>query len=1481
MMEFIDLKRQFHDISKDAELDETERLVSLSEYEFGPSFGWSKLLESKRAVLLAEAGSGKTREMEEQAKRLVEEGRFAFFVPLDDLGREGIVDILSPPEEESFDRWKANGQETAWFFLDAVDELKLAGGKLGRALSRLTKDLNGFLDRARVIVSCRPSDWRPVVDLAIVKNALPVPKRSSGALFQPSEEVFIHALREDIGHTPTDADETQEFADREGMRIVRMLPMNGKQIKHFAEQSGVADVAAFLNEIDRQNAWAFARRPLDLSDLIVAWTNSGRLGTRAQQHEDNVKAKLKDDPSRPDHDVLSDTKAQLGAERLALALVLTRTRTIRAPEQAPNIHSAEGILDAANILTDWTEAERQALLRRALFDPATYGRIRLHHRSIQEYLAACRLRRLRDDGMSTNALFRLLFAERFGYKLVLPSMRPITAWLALWDDAVRRELIKREPETLISYGDPAAVPLPARKDLLRAFVAEYGQNKELVPRVFVDDVRRLAHPELAPVIRECWGVEPANHDVRGLLVQLIWQGPVRDCADLAYVAARNTDWKDGNRIAAIRALLACGCKESVRKLATEIMAHPDFWPAEIVFAVASDLFPDIIGADKLARLIEERSRVSGETVRNFDWSLRQVVDSIDPESEQADDLRGKLADLIWRGREEQPDLHNIRSEFDYLAPTLAMLCERHLTAISDRPSEELIRDCAIARRFGGKRSIGDHPVRKLRERFDTNFNWRRDAFWAELDLTDKLIPCDDPRLRFRHAAIDSLLGSIDIADRPWLESTLEEESRPERRAVALSALIQIWLERGRSPSELETMHEKLRGDAGLGRILAECTTPSYRDEKLERMEREWREEARLQEDQEAQRLESWKKWRVEMLADPADAFSPAKLRVTMDNLYRWLCEARAGLNRYGLWDKALLTEAFGPKVADLAETAFRKFWRTTVPTLWSARPADERSGTLYSWLYGLQGLLAEASTPGWTAALSAAEASTAVAYATVELNGFAPFISDLAKSHPQEVEAVIGGEVSAELRIGGSHGHLPTLQNLAFADNHLKQLILPRLTTELKSWPEAFTESTAPNWMHHLDHVLRIVHSAVEEADCQAIVRECAKRYEADPTGPLAPDWLGGLFRFDVVRGTEALLQQLADAGDPDTRQRAIRTFATLYARGSFANFEAIDTNQRAHLLAQLVRCAYAFIRPEDDEVHEKGIAYTPTTRGDAEKARSSFLSWLWDTPGVETCRILLELAEEQEFVNMADHLRSLARKRAATDAEFPPFGTADVIALESRYEAAPQDRDGLFDLMMDRLNDLQHDLAHDDFSDRRTVRRIDKETEMQCTLARRIREKANGAYLVTREEKVADGNHTDIRLSTPNGDQKAVIEVKIADKRWTLTKLKRALKEQLVDKYLRHADCKAGCLLLTYHGKKQFWIHPETRQRIRFPELITILKDKAQALEAETRNDVRITVFGLDLTDPKPSNPGYEEKMAKAENIIGRYRNTLHVLSK
>lgn len=961
------------------------------------------------------------------------------------------------------------------------------------------------------------------------------------------------------------------------------------------------------------------------------------------------------------------------------------------------------------------------------------------------------------------------------------------------------------------------------------------------------------------MIRECWGHGPANEDVRELLLEMIWQGQIEACADLAQSVALDTELHPHHRVIAVRALVACGGDGSGRRIADAILAHPESWPARVVHGAAADLFPKIITADELVALME-RTPEPRQAVGGFAWVSSQIVETIEPWSEPAVALRDEMATLVWRGRSKTSDAYHVHGKFDHLAPALAMLCERQLSDGPDASEPKLIRACVIASRFGGRELSGPEAIGKLSAHFGANAERRRDACWAELAFMDEVVPADDNRWRFHDAMHESLVGSPTETDRPWLEAALADESRPERRALALHALVDGWYRRGQVASELDGIRARLKGDPTLGRILEEHTRPPEPSEEHERTERDLRRRQRARERNEEDRLASWRKWREELLADTPSAFSAEHLERTLSNLYLWLLEANQSRSHRNPWDKMALIRGFGPDVAERAESALRARWRTTPPVLWSDRRAAERNSTLGDWILGLSVISAGASTPGWTDSLSPDEAHIAAAYATVELDGFAPFIGDLAKSHPAEVSELIGGEVSAELRVGDDYDHLPVLQHLTHAESGVKQLLLPRLLDELKACPRVFTDETGSRWVHHLDQVLRILDEARNETDREAIATECASRHKADPAGALALVWLRGLFRFDVVRGTRALVTEFANRNDPTARARAIDTFAALFGEtdAPMPAFESIDPARRGHLLGQLVRYAHAFVQPEDDQVHE-GV-YIPDARDKAEDARRFLLSKLLDTPGPEARRFILELADEDDFAHATDRLRVMARQRAAADAEFPAFTPEYVRALDDRLEALPRGRDGLFAVMMDRLDDLAHDLAHHDFSDRRTVLTISEESQMQRTLALRIEAKANGAYTMAREDEVADGRRTDIRLLAVGGDHKAVIEVKIADNGWSLADLERSLRIQLVGQYLRHPTCKAGCLLLSYHGRKRFWVHPETRKRIGFPEVVTFLRDRARAIEQGTSHGVRLAVFGLDLTDP-PFVPAHHGK--------------------
>ena len=166
-----------------------------------------------------------------------------------------------------------------------------------------------------------------------------------------------------------------------------------------------------------------------------------------------------------------------GACRLALATMLTRKLTLRHSAESDTLQSSEAALDPGKILTDWKSEERETLLERSLFGFATYGRVRFHHRSVIEFLAAKRLEALLERRMPMKSIKRLLFAETAqGGKVVRPSMRPVAAWLSLWRDSIYEEVRSREPAVLLNHGDPQSLRTGQRIETLKAYAERYGEG---------------------------------------------------------------------------------------------------------------------------------------------------------------------------------------------------------------------------------------------------------------------------------------------------------------------------------------------------------------------------------------------------------------------------------------------------------------------------------------------------------------------------------------------------------------------------------------------------------------------------------------------------------------------------------------------------------------------------------------------------------------------------------------------------------------------------------------------------------------------------------------------------------------------------------------------------------------------------------------------------------------------------------------------
>ena len=120
----IPLDRRFRDLTKEEEA-EPSLLSHISGWEHAEGSSWQELLKSERLVILAEAGSGKTKEMLFQVENLLRQGHIAFFIPIEELDKQGVREYLTsePGHAERFDNWLENSaDQPAWFFLDSVDE---------------------------------------------------------------------------------------------------------------------------------------------------------------------------------------------------------------------------------------------------------------------------------------------------------------------------------------------------------------------------------------------------------------------------------------------------------------------------------------------------------------------------------------------------------------------------------------------------------------------------------------------------------------------------------------------------------------------------------------------------------------------------------------------------------------------------------------------------------------------------------------------------------------------------------------------------------------------------------------------------------------------------------------------------------------------------------------------------------------------------------------------------------------------------------------------------------------------------------------------------------------------------------------------------------------------------------------------------------------------------------------------------------------
>jgi len=1445
-LKFVPLNRVFHLVSE-KQLENVESLLSYADSRFNlGSLDWNSVLECPRVLILAQGGVGKTREMQEQAKNLNNENKAAFFLPLERLDDDPITEIIGLENSDRFETWLNHEDSIGWFFLDSVDELKTSQGTLERALQKFANALGrDALSRTRIILSCRPKDWSETIDRPAVQSILALPPSMEIEQGQ-EEDAFVASLKRNREQGTQD----NKKEEPEGLKVIMMLPLDRKRTRQFAEVLGLPDVDAFMDEVTRRNADELIKRPMDLVTMIDMWRDHERLGTRREQIELNINSNLIEaEESQHQKEALSLKRAQAGVKRIALGMVLAKRSTIYA--EAPSVGRAthQDAISAERILVDWGQDERAKLLRLPIFDLAALGQVRFHHRLIKDFLAAERLYELRQSNMSGRELRSLLIAEKFGETVMIPSMRDVAAWLALKDDRLRNQILQISPEVLIANGDPEALPVNERGALLSAFAAIHGQGNWRGLGFDITQLRRLSDPALGKVVRKIWNEGHENTEILDLLVDMIWHGPLADCADLAESIILDNTVDDSTRATAARALISFNKHDAVQQFVDEALMQITSWNGLSFIYLLSELVPDYLSPKRCVNLFREII-LSDRTDDSLSWEVGEIAAKLPPLSQHANELRSGLSRLIEEGADDNITEYDIRSRFGKLTEPLASLCAHQIEA-GAMPEAALVHDCIIASRFKRDSYHSDREVKSLAEVVVQRPNFRESLYWEDVAFLGKLFPERDSWWRaWRSSHESALIGSLAQGDVVWLEHALKSKGSEEQK-LALHQLLTIWRDLDRPDDLLERMRTATTSAPELSSIIDDAIKPFEEPTELRESQKRLVYIKRAQRAKEHKRIADWEDWRHEIQGNPSSAFTGDDENLNIENLIKWLAMHEGRHKSDGPWSSDVVISVFGQGVYQHALPALKRYWRSHKPDLWSERKTEERSTYYHSWMYGLSALKAEAGEENWINKLSDNEVFLAVRYAMTQFNGRPEFLDDLISLRPNIVSNLLSEELEGQFSVWEEvSGDLPLLQSIRYGSPEIQNLLAPALIDLVERWPVGSTNTEQGRALQGLSNLIEILSDIHTDIDVSRLLNHAKGQFEADPYGVYATMWLEAVFKMDFETGVDLLTSNFQDPGNNAEEQAVIGFLAALFDNHRGTPIPSPQSSDGAEALGKLLRFSYNFVKREKDQVHHG--SYSPDIRDNAETARSAIFRTLLEMPGAAARRIFLEFADEPKFAKIADRWRMLALEQVAIQAELEPYDATTIIKFEKQNELAPRDSEELLKTILGRLDDLAHDLHHHKFSPLKEWRSIDDESDAQRLLSARLDEKRAQVYTaVTREEEVAEQNRTDVTLSTLGTDAKqAVIEIKIANKNRPAKSLATDLEDQLVGKYLRHADCRSGCFLVVNRGDKSKWKHPETNKLVSFFALMNYLETKAQDIEKKHNYNVKLAVFGLDLTD-------------------------------
>jgi hypothetical protein len=1304
---------------------------------------WSWLLSHRIVALLAEAGSGKSYEFRAQVDRLLQSGRFAFYLRVERLCDGSIENAFeTAAQEDAFRRWKA-GSNDAVFFLDSVDEAKLPKGDksepLRDALSAVERAAGPRLHRVRVVVSCRGSEW-----------------------YGATEQVHLTSFASRLGSEVPGEGESSNSAKL--LRNLSFAALDRERIELLVAAQG--EPKGFLEFVDEHQQWDEVRTPMDVAHLATAFFSIASdtekavtLSSRTAVFETSIRRRLADrGDSRSRSEVLPDA-ALRAAEFLAFACTTMQVRDISFDAPVP------GALDVRSLLEDGpvslTPIQRRQILATPLFTPAGQGTVRFYRPEIEAMLAARFLETMVSQ-LPPGPIVATFGSESFGIQFVAQPYGPMLAWLAATDPQVRRWLTRVAPEYLIEEGDQRALAVGDRIAALERHVTESHRN---LPGSFYFPnaaLSRFAEPELENAIIGMLASAPAR-EAKLHLLQIVRMGKYASAADWLEQVSGDGFTPSDIRAYATRALISCGTDDHLRRVCDAMLAwgsphfgehdsdHTSQREDDARIHLIAAAYPSTISLETMLRLL---AQVKGREFAR-DAEIFVALSERTPPADLPRLIDG-LERLCWTSRPSIHFSHNApeqTSRAGLLFDGLCMAVARCIEELPDAVRIESIDWCFTASRYSrldrdkedwGRMSQAlrqssavrqqmivaavsatqaRHPLIGLQEMLQSSWRGNPEALASDIDFalrgyassvgdqraiwTDLLMRWMGPMTRMRHRGVCFQLATAAVRHR----SVPDWQTLRVVRWRPLGWAMRLWYrytynDWWRIRFKLKSIYRNARDNLAWRWEL----TRNWR--KLNQGERPFLAIHFILLNREGPILG---RLLVNAACRWVDKISPDisyryEIRCLTDSGLRWLHEldteyslkltepVRLAAIQQDLWESDE-----SPAWADAIADTDQDFWvRTAGTTVISelmrrARFEPEHSNPP---LWKLHSLPASRQTVVAAALLEWAEANATMCRADIRP------LADIVQSAP---------ELLGRLRILAKRGTLE-----AFYEGQWRRGL---------SWLEI--------WGRH---------------DIAAI--QCLA------------DWLENAWR-----------------GNATCEHYALTALGNLLG-GRWSNEEATLVSLPSNLRLRLANLVHEIVRLGDDEPSKEGVQ-TVTPRREREDVRrlvENYLGADYSATGREALvdfvgnRISAAFPEWGERW-LASHARAANQPKAWTIEQVSQF------ARDGSFP--PSNGDGLLARVISEIEAICSSMNVSEFDRRSLFNRSTDESDFRAWLGHELDTRLRGWASITQETVTRGEKRTDLRIELKGGDHAVlVIEIKLAH-RWNRDVLLDKVKSQLADQYL------------------------------------------------------------------------------------------------